>query len=124
MRRWWCLLGWFIGCMATGTAAVQPLLRAYLSDSMTEVNRPVQLQIEVANGHPSGPPNFQVEGLSISFAGQTTKVQSHNLQALTSVIFTYVITPTRAGSFLIPPVQVVVDGQAYQTPKLSLQAVQ
>src|SRR5690349_4582833 len=122
--RWWYLLGCFIGFVTSAAASAQPSLRAYLSDSMTEVNRPVQLQIEVANGRPNAPPNFQVEGLSISFAGQATKVQSLNLQATTSVIFTYVVTPTRPGSFLIPPVQVVVDGQAYQTPKLALQATQ
>lgn len=106
------------------TASAQPSLRAYLSDSVTEVNQPVQLQIEVANGHPKEPPNFQVDGLSITFAGQATKVQNFNLQATTSVIFTYVVTPARPGSFLIPSAPVVVDGRTYQTPQLELQVTQ
>ncbi|MBV8899889.1 MAG: protein BatD [Verrucomicrobia bacterium] len=122
---WWCLLGWFAGwAMLPVTASAQPSLRAYLSDSVTEVNQPVQLQIEVANGHPKEPPNFRVDGLSISFAGQATKVQNFNLQATTSVIFTYVVTPTRTGSFLIPSVPVIVDGRTYQTPQLELQVTQ
>lgn len=104
--------------------SAQPSLRAYLSDSVTEVNQPVQLQIEVANGHPQEPPSFQADGLSITFAGQATKIQSLNLQATTSVIFSYVVTPTRPGSFRIPSAPVVVDGRTYQTPQLELQATQ
>lgn len=122
---WWCLLGCFLGWLALPlTSSAQPALRAYLSDSAAEVNQSVQLQIEVANGHPLAPPNFHVDGLSITFAGQATKIQNLNLQATTSVIFTYVVTPTRPGSFVIPPAQVIVDGQAYQTPQLALQVTQ
>jgi hypothetical protein len=105
-------------------AAAQPSLRAYLSDSVTEVNQPVQLQIEVANGHVQEPPDLKVNGLSITFTGQATKIQNLNLQATTSVIFSYVVTPTRPGSFLIPSAPVIVDGRTYQTPQLALQVSQ
>ena len=110
--------------MLPGSASAQPSLRAYLSDSVTEVNQPVQLQIEVANGHVQGPPDFKVDGLSITFTGQATKIQNLNLQATTSVIFSYVVTPTRPGSFRIPSVPVIVDGRTCQTPQLELQVSQ
>ncbi|MBV9489089.1 MAG: protein BatD [Verrucomicrobia bacterium] len=110
--------------VSAGAASGPPLLRAYLSDSATEVNQPVQLQIEVANGRPGEAPHFQVEGLTISLAGQVTKIQTLNFQAITVIIFNYVVTPNRPGSFVIPPVQVVVDGKAYQTPKLTLNVTQ
>jgi hypothetical protein len=65
-----------------------------------------------------------VDGLSITFTGQATKIQNLNLQATTSVIFSYAVTPSRSGSFLIPSVPVLVDGRTYQTPQLELQATQ
>jgi hypothetical protein len=113
-------LAWLIVAQAVG----RPSLRAYLSNASTTVDAPVQLQIEVIDGAPAGPPAFTVEGLTINFAQESKKLEALNLRATASVIFTYEVTPTRAGNFHIPATEVTVDGRSYQTPALNLTVVQ
>jgi hypothetical protein len=113
-------LAWLIVAQAAG----EPSLRAYLSNASTTVDVPVQLQIEVVSGTPAGPPGFAVDGLTINFAQESKKLEALNLRATASVIFTYVVTPTRAGNFVIPATKVMVDGRSFKTPELALEAVQ
>ncbi|HEY0792050.1 MAG TPA: BatD family protein [Chthoniobacterales bacterium] len=118
------LSGLWLALLIVAHAAGEPSLRAYLSDASTRVDVPVQLQIEVIDGTPAGPPGFTVEGLAINFAQESRKLEALNLRATASVIFSYVVTPTRAGNFVIPAVAVTVDGRSYQTPALHLNVAQ
>ena len=48
------------------------------------------------------PPTIFANGLSINFAGTSSRTQILNFQATTIITFTYIVTPTKEGVFEIP----------------------
>jgi len=96
-------------------------VRSRISTRETYVGLPVTLQIQVSNATKSKPPTIpQIDGLQIKALGtpsrstQTTIING-NVSTRSSVTYTYEVTPTRPGSFRIPPVTVEADGRAEQT---------
>ncbi|HKM57492.1 MAG TPA: BatD family protein [Chthoniobacterales bacterium] len=104
--------------------AAEPSVSASLSESSTDVDHPVQLEINVANARVTRPPNIAVEGLSINFEGTSSQTQILNFQASSVTTFTYVVTPTKAGTFQIPPVEVIAGGKVCKTSALTLTVVE
>jgi hypothetical protein len=63
-------------------------------------------------------PDFQVYN-----AGRAQNFSWINGQASASVTYQYVLTPLKEGPFKIPPIRVQGNGQAAETPELSLEVV-
>jgi hypothetical protein len=109
---------------ATITGEEKPTVTATLSDTTTEVDQPVQLILSVENARVSRPPTVVAEGLSINFAGTSSKTQIFNSKVSSKTIFTYIVTPTKEGSFTIPPIAIAVGNDTYKTSPLTLTVAQ
>jgi hypothetical protein len=106
-----------------GRAFAEPSISSSLSEAVTDINHPVQLQIQVENARITRPPTVSVNGLSISFAGTSSRTQILNLQASTLTTFTYIVTPAREGVYEIPPVEISAGGKTYRTTALTLKVI-
>jgi hypothetical protein len=113
------LLLWF----AT-LAVAQTSISASLSDSVTDVDHPVQLEVKIQNARILRPPTFSATGLSINFAGTSSQTQILNFQASSITTFTYIVTPTKEGDFEIPSIEVSAGGKVYRTSSLKLKVTQ
>jgi BatD DUF11 like domain len=102
----------------------EPSVTASLSESSTDVDHPVQLEISIENARVTRPPAVFADGLSINFAGTSSQARILNFQASSVTTFTYVVTPTKTGTFQIPPVEVTIGGKVYKTSPLTLTVVQ
>jgi hypothetical protein len=109
-------------CRAT-LATAETSISASLSESVTDVDHPVQLEIKVENARITRPPTVSTDGLSINFAGTSSRTQILNFQASSITTFTYVVTPTKEGEFEIPSIEVSAAGKVYRTSSLVLKVV-
>ena len=98
-------------------------VRASLSQLTTAPGEPVELKVEVVNGHPAGPPNVSVEGLKIEYSGQSTRLQNDGGQISITTFFSYTLVPDHEGSFVIPAIRVAVGPNSYQTGALTLKVL-
>jgi hypothetical protein len=112
--------------MSTVVALAQEVsVTARIGERTTEVNEPVQFEIEVSGATGNvDPPDVKVDGLEIQYAGPSS---SRNIQIIngrmTSEIkttFMYQIMPKREGDFTIPGQMLVVDGRPYKTQPIAL----
>ncbi len=113
------LLSALTGGLALDASAAE--VRSGVSARETYVGLPVTLQIQISNASKFEPPTMpEVDGLQIRSLGtpsrstQTTVING-NVSSRSSVTYTYEVTPTRPGSFRIPPITVEADGRAEQT---------
>jgi hypothetical protein len=98
-----------------------PTVTAVLSNSETEVDAPVQLQIKVTGDQNATPPNdIAVDGLDIRSSGQQQLMEGRNFRFTYSIIYNYTILPLKAGTFTIPPQAVRTNGGSLRTPTLTL----
>src|ERR1700735_3474951 len=104
-------------------AAAETSISASLSESTTDVDHPVQLEIKIENARIMRPPTVSANGLSISFAGTSSRTQILNFQASSITTFTYVVTPTKEGVFEIPSIEVSAGGKVYRTSSLVLKVI-
>ena len=104
-------------------AAADTSISASLSQSETDVDHPVQLEIKIENARISHPPTVAATGLSINFAGTSSRTQILNFQASSVTTFTYIVTPTKEGVFEIPAIEVSAGGKVYRTSSLALKVV-
>ena len=110
-----------------GALLLTPLLAqaqkvtADLSQEVTAVNQPVQLNISVVGGRGARvPQDIDVPGLQIRFAGRSEQVNVVNFQMTISSIYSYLIIPTQSGEFTIPAIPINVSGRTYKTAPLTL----
>src|ERR1700726_3667560 len=104
-------------------AAAETSISASLSESITEVDHPVQLEIKIENARITRPPVVSATGLSINFAGTSSRTQILNFQASSIPTFTYIVTPTKEGVFEVPSIEVSAGGKVYRTSTLTLKVV-
>jgi hypothetical protein len=104
-------------------AVAETSISASLSESVTDVDHPVQLEIKIENARVTHPPTVSASGLSINFAGTSSRTQILNFQASSITAFTYIVTPTKEGVFEIPSIEVSAGGKAYRTSSLTLKVV-
>ncbi|HYY31065.1 MAG TPA: BatD family protein [Chthoniobacterales bacterium] len=114
----------FFWLWAGALAMADTAVSASLSETSTDVDHPVQLDVKIENARVTRPPNVTADGLSIDFAGTSSQTQILNFKASSVTTFTYIVTPTKAGLFQIPPIEVVAGGKVYKTASLTLQVVQ
>jgi hypothetical protein len=109
-----------------GIAAIavgEPSISSSLSEAVTDVDHPVQLEIKIQNARITHPPTVFANGLSINFAGTSSRTQILNFQATTIITFTYIVTPTKEGTYEIPAVEVSAGGKTYRTSSLTLKVI-
>jgi hypothetical protein len=121
MKNVLCVLTLLLGIVAIAFA--EPSISASLSETVTDVDHPVQLEIKIQNARVTRPPTVFTNGLSINFAGTSSRTQILNFQATTIITFTYIVTPTKEGIYEIPPVEVSAGGKTYRTSSLTLKVV-
>ncbi len=98
-----------------------PSVTAVLTNSETEVDRPVQLQIKVSGDNNATPPNdITVDGLDIRYTGESQLVEGRNFRFTYSFVYNYTILPLKAGTFTIPPQAVRTASGTLRTPALTL----
>src|ERR1700726_2815245 len=104
-------------------AVAEPSISSSLSEAVTDVDHPVQLEIKIENARITRPPTVFANGLSINFAGTSSRTQILNFQATTIITFTYIVTPTKEGTYEIPAVEVSAGGKTYRTASLTLKVI-
>src|ERR1700730_8104326 len=104
-------------------AAVETWVCASLSEAVTDVDHPVQLEIKIENARVTRPPTVSANGLSINFAGTSRRTPILNFQASSLTTFTYIVTPTKDGVFEIPSIEVSAAGKVYRTSSLVLKVI-
>src|SRR6202795_2358971 len=104
-------------------AAADTSISASLSQSETDVDHPVQLEIKIENARISHPPTVAATGLSINFAGTSSRTQILNFQASSITTFTYIVQPTKEGEFEIPSISVSAGGKDYRPSSLVLKLI-
>jgi hypothetical protein len=109
-------------CAAT-LAAAETSISASLSETVTDVDHPVQLEIKIENARITRPPIVSAQGLSVNFAGTSSRTQILNFQASSITTFTYIVTPTKEGVFEIPSISVSAGGKDYRTSSLVLKVI-
>jgi len=107
----------------TTLEAAEPSISASLSEPVTDVDHPVQLELKIENARITRPPTVSASGLSINFAGTSSRTQILNFQASSITTFTYIVTPTKEGVFEIPSIEVSAGGKVYRTSSLVLKVV-
>ncbi len=111
------LVAWASGA----SALADPTVTAVLTESETELGRPVQLEIQVTGAsNPKPPDEVTVDGLNIRSAGVSRQYQMQNFSVSYSFTYNYTIMPLRAGTFKIPPQTVDSGEKALRTPELTL----
>ncbi len=117
------ILGACCLCLASTVArADSPSVTAVLTESETSVGQPVQLQIQITGAsNPKPPGEISVDGLEIQSAGVSRQYQMQNFSVSYSFTYNYMVVPTRAGAFKIPPLKIDGGGgKTLQTPELTL----
>jgi hypothetical protein len=120
-------MGLLLGSVAAARADdVQ--VTAAVSDNETDVGQSIDFTVTV-NGasEASVSQNIDVDGLTITYEGPNSQTQisfgtgfGSGSHIQRSVIETYSVVPQRAGEFVIPAQQVVVDGKTYTTQPVNL----
>lgn len=107
----------FVEMLAASAADVE----IELSSRESYVGSPIvmQIQIDDASNH-TAPEVPEVDGLTIKPVGPPSKstqisILNGRRSEKSSVTYQYQVTPSREGSFTIPPIKVVVDGLATVT---------
>ena len=118
-----CAGGW----MDTGVAAE---VRLKASAEQTYVGMPITVQIQIDQSKYHDPPKIKpVDGLQIVQAGRPSIESRADIFRngervrrilVSSIVYTYRITPQRAGEFTVPPVKVVADGVSTVTRALKI----
>jgi len=108
--------------VAAGCAAARAQeVRATLTQDTIVVRQPVQLTLSV-NGSANAdvPAQLNIDGLDARATGKQVRVEMQNFKFKSFVDCTYLIIPSRAGDFTIPPISVRVNGKMLKTEPLIL----
>ncbi len=118
---WWLLI-LAVYCAGISSALAQDLVAtAKLSRQVAAVGEPLQFEIRVdGTRRPSQPPEINVDGLDIRFAGPQTRMEMRNFEVSLSVTYIYQVIPQRAGQFTIPPLTFQQENQDVRTQAVGL----
>ncbi|MCG8587194.1 MAG: BatD family protein, partial [Pirellulales bacterium] len=103
-------------------------VRASLSSSEAYVGMPVTLRIEISNAAQHQAPTVpSIDGVDVRSSGaasrssQTTIINGRRSER-SSVTYAWQLTPRRAGTFVIPPIEVSVNGRREMTRTMRFSA--
>ncbi|HDP79483.1 MAG TPA: hypothetical protein ENN21_01430 [Spirochaetes bacterium] len=111
----------FLGTAAQGLHARQ--IETVLTPPSPAAGEAATLQVKIngaSSAKPAGVP--RVEGLEIDFSGTRRGFEFINGKTWSGVILQYTLVPSRPGSFTVPPLDIVVDGENVRTRELRFTA--
>lgn len=107
--------------LAGSALAATPSVTATLETDRAAVGEIVQMQIRVMNARNADVPNdIAVDGLEIHQTGTEQHFEMNNFTVSQSIVYSYSVLPTKAGTFTIPPQKIGVGGSSFNTPELTL----
>jgi hypothetical protein len=112
---------------AAGHASLGAEILCTASSVETYVGAPVQIQVIIKGARVYEPPTFpDVEGADVRELRQEgrkypTVTRPARGEGYT-VVYTYAVTPRRAGTISIPPIRVTVDGELFSTSPMQIVA--
>jgi hypothetical protein len=107
--------------LALSARAANISVEASLSQPRISFGEIAELQVRVTGADRADvPQRIAADGLQIRLSGQSTQVQMVNFKVSSSVVYSYVILPQRAGTFTVPGITVAAGGQQFRTPDLPL----
>jgi hypothetical protein len=107
-------------CLLISFAAGAASFTASLDRDSIQLGESATLSLTFQGGQPRNMPTFDVPGLQIANAGNSTSFSFNNGQMNSSVVVTYSITPQQTGEFTIPAMSVEIGGQRYTTHPMKL----
>lgn len=98
---------------------------ATLSSPTVEVGEELTLEVRVSGNRKAEPPQeIQVDGLDVTYLGQSQQFQTSfvngSLSSVSSIVFNYSIIPQKAGRFMIPALEISAGSKIYKTEALQL----
>jgi hypothetical protein len=112
------------GVVPAGAAELS--VTAAFTRPIGEVGVPLQFQIQVSGSRQnSQPPEVRVDGLEFDYIGPQISQQSSftfgsRLTTTLSVVHVYQVTPERAGQFIVPALELEVEGRRLRTQPVGL----
>ncbi len=117
--RWLTLL---VALVSAATSVSAATLRAYVQPSTVRPNQTVSYVIAVQDGNVNSIPElrFPLQVVQNSAASTSQRYQITNGQRSVSMQFAWSISASEPGEFIIPPQDVLVDGQVMKTNEVKL----
>lgn len=104
--------------------ALAARMTAQIHPSEIPLGQSARLTVTITDVQAAPAPRVpQIDGLRIQSLGQTTSVQIVNGAVRAEVQHSYVVTPTRTGTFTIPSLSVDLDGERLTTSPLVLKVL-
>lgn len=119
MRRILCILA--ITLLISGTVVAEGI--EVLTDK-TEISLQDTIRLTLRIPGQSSQPRITVEGWSVSYIGSSNQLTVINGKMDQFTEYSYRLAPTKTGTFIIGPFQVVQDGQTQTTGSITVTVVQ
>ena len=126
---YWCALLSLVAIMGvTGDAKAQNVSVSY-TNNQTWVDTPIQIVFTVENASDFGEPILpEVDGLKIKYEGALNRssritIINGKREESRTVDLAISVTPTRAGTFIVPNIQLEVEGTTYNSSDVRLTAL-
>lgn len=127
--RPWCAMVCFVVFMATTPETQAQKVSVSFTNNQTWVDTPIQIVFTVENATDFGDPVLpEVDGLEIRYEGalnrssRITIINGKRKESRT-VDLAISVTPTRAGTFVVPNIQLEVDGLTYNSSDVRITAL-
>lgn len=102
--------------LLAASALGQAQVKGSLSTMSASVGEDLRYELEINGGSPDRLPTFpKVDGIQFNGSGRNAQTIYDGTQWRHTITYIYSLTPERPGEFVIPPVEVIVDGVRYQT---------
>jgi hypothetical protein len=92
----------------------------------TYAGAPVEIRVIIKNATDHEPPRFpRIDGADVKALQRDTPEQSVSEKAgrqETRLIYTYAVTPRKAGELTVPPIRVVADGKSFSSAPIKIVA--
>ncbi|NOX80531.1 MAG: protein BatD [Deltaproteobacteria bacterium] len=109
----WCF------CWAAPVRADEANITAGLDPASFSVDQAAQLTVQVTGSSSAEPELPEVAGLRFFPHGRSSRMQWINGSYSSSVSYLYMVQADRAGTYVIPPIKVTVDGKVLQTAPIT-----
>lgn len=109
--------------LVTASAAAQPSYELHVSQSQIYVGESVDVELTIQGSRYSEPDFPSIPNCDVESAGQSSSTTIINGQMSQSVTLTYRLTPRRAGTLVIPPFELEVDGRRVKTSRTTVEVL-
>lgn len=115
-------IGWICFLWAAVSFAEQISVTAQVDNAQVPLGSSVRFALTVNGTQDISPVQLPaLDGFLAQYLGPSRSIQIVNGAVSKSVTFNYSLLPQKVGQFIIPPIEVTVDGQKYTTQSISLE---